>query len=512
MENNQEHKIDKIFRETFEGQEITPPLNAWMGIHTYTIGQEEKKPKVWLKYASLAMLFLLVSGFGLWYFANNQIFMRRDTLKLHSYEVVSEDINHGENNAGRVQNPASVRNAETLAPPVVSLPTQPLVRKQTLPDNISSLSKRMLTLLTLQVDWSGDQPQDDSLTNQNIELIEPVNYSTENNLEIVEPKPLILNDLINKIQKENENKIVALEEDTVDKKEVFKVDSVNYGGKFSLRHPIISLGFGMILSFWDVQRQTPLIGTIDLPNRNLKGTHIKIGIAWKINKKLRVGMRMGINSYDVNIPVISIPQPLSSSATGVIPIIKLVTVYSDQFYQAETPFGNVKLPVSKFKDFPTFTKNVLDEQRQILYNNPHRMNTISFSINSQFDILSKIRKNKGIYGYQFYGITDLVIQRQYGYSYSASDYKKFILSASSLSQPIDNILGIVNQDENHLQNASEFVFGLRTGLGFRYQFARKWDFYVEGSGQHSLNNWVKSDDIKTFQRALSLQAGINLNL
>ena len=41
MENNQEHKIDKIFRETFENQEITPPSDAWTGIHTYTIGQKE---------------------------------------------------------------------------------------------------------------------------------------------------------------------------------------------------------------------------------------------------------------------------------------------------------------------------------------------------------------------------------------------------------------------------------------------------------------------------------------
>jgi len=28
MENNQEHKIDKIFRETFENQETIPPSDA----------------------------------------------------------------------------------------------------------------------------------------------------------------------------------------------------------------------------------------------------------------------------------------------------------------------------------------------------------------------------------------------------------------------------------------------------------------------------------------------------
>ena len=58
MENNQEHKIDKIFKDALDNQSVVPPLDAWMAVHTYTIGQEESKKKVWVKYASLALLFL----------------------------------------------------------------------------------------------------------------------------------------------------------------------------------------------------------------------------------------------------------------------------------------------------------------------------------------------------------------------------------------------------------------------------------------------------------------------
>jgi hypothetical protein len=136
---------------------------------------------------------------------------------------------------------------------------------------------------------------------------------------------------------------------------------------------------------------------------------------------------------------------------------------------------------------------------------PHSMKTTSISLNSQYDLLSIQRKKGKNFSYQIYGLTDLNIQRQTNYFYDATENYSSSNGFGSFSY---NIVA----EGYHLQNASEFVFGLRAGLGFRYQFARKWDFYVEGSGQHSLNNWVKSDDIKTFQRTLSLQAGINLNL
>ena len=72
MENNKEHKIDKIFKDLLENQSFLPPVDAWTAVHTYTIGQEEAKKKVWLKYASLALLLLMLSGFGFWYFVDNQ--------------------------------------------------------------------------------------------------------------------------------------------------------------------------------------------------------------------------------------------------------------------------------------------------------------------------------------------------------------------------------------------------------------------------------------------------------
>jgi len=122
MENNQEHKIDKIFRETFENQEITPPSDAWTGIHTYTIGQKEKKPKIWLRYVSLVTLLLLISGFEMWYFVDSQVIADVNTPVSLSQEVVSGDTRSNRKtqitalqNAGRTLNPASVKTSNQLA-------------------------------------------------------------------------------------------------------------------------------------------------------------------------------------------------------------------------------------------------------------------------------------------------------------------------------------------------------------------------------------------------------------
>jgi hypothetical protein len=512
MENNQEHRIDKIFRETFENQEITPPSDAWMSIHTYTIGQEQKKPKVWLRYASLAMALLLVSGLGFWYFANNQTF---DT-------------------------------------PVAGLPTSPLVRKHTqksiLPTtgnivaNVSPPSivhKHIPTLLTPEVDWSGDQPrdetflsheevslgnpvntyyggrvinhsgksepliielEDDTTMNKNEDFVEPVCYFNNFQIENIEPKPLILKDLSDKMQKDSERKIVVLEENIIDKKEGYRVDSVVYGKGFSLKHPIITFGlFGTVWNFWDFENNG--IGTTFYPNE--RSSIVKLGIAWKVNKKVRIGFSLGTSNNNLGVPRIN-NQPNVNSLGGIY--VKLIQINSDQYYQATTPFGGVNIPIVQFNTLPYPNPYKLDSVR-LLGNGvlPHSMKTIFFAINSQFDLFSIQRKKGKHYSYQIYGLTDLNVQRQTNYFYTATE-------SYSSSNGYGSFQYNITAEGNYLQNASEFVFGLRAGLGFRYQFARKWDFYVEGSGQHSLNNWVKSDDIKTFQRTLSLQAGINLNL
>ena len=497
MENNQEHKIDKIFRETFENHEITPPSDAWTGIHTYTIGQKEKKPKIWLRYVSLATLLLLISGFGMWYFVDNQVIADVNTPVSLSQEVVSGDTRSNRKtqiaalqNVGRTLNPVSVKTSNQLVR--VSI------------DSFSSEINHLMQDLNshdalIKTSTIENKPLIivDSLSNHSNELAESLSYSTDNKLEIIEPKPLIFDNLSGEIQKKNENKIMALEENMVDKKAVFKADSVDYGSKFSLRHPIITYGFGQIWNFWDMGEYKN--NKVIFPNE--RGSNIRIGIAWKMNKKTRAGLAFESNGYNLGTAGISLP---GSSSSLEIPTIKLIR--QNQVYRSELPFGNIDIPISYFQDAPVRVPNQLDTVRRIFFS-PQSMRTMSGCINFKYDFFSKFKEKEKKYSYQIYVLSDLVIQRQTSYSFVARDF----YSGTSSLRPL-NTINVVFYDTNHLQNASEFVFGLRAGLGFRYQFARKWDFYIESSGQHSWNNWVKSDDIKTFQRALSVQAGINLNL
>jgi hypothetical protein len=521
MENSQEHKIDKIFRETFENQSFTPPTDAWMGIHTYTIGQEESKQKVWLRYASLALLFLLVSGFGLWYFVDNQV-----------VKLANDSSSHA---------------------PVAGLPTSPLVRKHTqksiLPTTgiaVTSISpsptvqRHTSTLLTPEV-VSGDTDHggtfshevlvtnndsnikdnklakkepliielvDDSLMNDEIEFAEPVCYFNQYKIEEIDSKPLILNDLTEKMQKKSEKKIVALEEKSVDKKEVYKSDSVVYGDGFSLKHPIISYGLGGTRSFWDFG------GFLGIENNGLSkknlpsyyvanGSILKISIAWKINKKLRIGVGLSANTFNLGIPYRRVNITNDTVRTD----IYLFKEFAGKSYTTFTPFGFLNIPTASFNNFPTDIPNTLDSVRTLRYPYSHSMRVTTLSISSQYNLLSKNRKKGKRYGYQIYGLVDYTIQRQTGYSYAALDEKEFL---NGLSFSPIRYKGYIFQEGNHLENSTEYTFGLRLGLGFRYQFARKWDLYLEGSGQSNFNSWIKETNLN--QRAISLQAGINLNL
>jgi hypothetical protein len=514
MENNQEHEIDKIFKKSLENQFVTPPADAWMGIHTYTIGQEKTERKIGLKYASLGVLVLLVLGFGLWYYfslnsdyeTSHRADLRISGLKTQS--KIQKSINTVDSKSDDVESKISTL---TLNKKIhKSINRHGATFRNPNSDNIFSHEPK---LLSHEVYWSGEQPRDgeNAVRVFNPDSIEKFIYSNDNlvpsksekQIESIESKPLISNDLSKKM---NEQLLEKIDDNYLEEKAIQK-DSVaeEIGGKrFSLKHPIISFGFGMLWNFWDVQRQVPLSGLVELPNRSSRGATLKFGIAWKINKKLRVGMSVGINGLDAGIPSTSIPLPVTSASAGNQPIIKLISVNSNQFYRAETPYGNVNLPISIFKDIPTFKPNELDEQKQVYYTNSHQMSTVQLSINSQYDLLFKNRKQ---YSYQLYGLLDYNIQRQIIYNYTATTQYLVWVEKQWEQKFLD-----IYSDESHLQNASELVFGLRAGLGFRYQFAKKWDFYVEGSGQHSFNNWVKSDDIKTFQKSLSLQAGINLNL
>jgi hypothetical protein len=507
MKNNQEHKIDNIFKNSLENQEIVPPVEAWMAVHTYTIGQEESKKKVWFRYVSLAIMLLFVSGLGFWYLSDYHLLINEE--KLLSHEVVSRDTDHGEKitaleNAGRVLNPASVSKPNHS----VHVFENSLNRKtngQTQDLNIQEVvaQKPIVENQALIVE--------DNLTNKKNEIVEPVNYLIDNNLEIIESKPLIMNDLINKIHKENEEKIVTLEEKTVDVKKVIKVDSVVYGNKFSLKHPIIDVSLlSSYNSSWFTTGNIPknLINS----DGNYKGSYFRFGVSWKINRKIRTGFSFTFlnNTYDL-------PNNNGLSQGGVF------TLETDKngnaYYDAKTIYGNIKLPVSEIK-FADPNKNpqngvsspfIFEAKPPIGFPNKEFYSNVSIyaksyqvSINLEYDLFSKEWIPKKNNGYQFYlkGEVNLQLVRKNGFitsfglipNYSEEKYYSYFQSLESL------------------ENKSETIFAGRVGLGVRWLIGRRIDFYGEGYGQRSLNSWVEDLSFNTYQKAIGYQFGFHFNL
>ncbi len=508
MENNQEHKIDKIFRDSLENQSFIPPVNAWMAVHTYTIGQEEKKPKVWLKYASLALLLLLISGFGLWYIIDNQIFASRDTLKLHSYEVVSEDTDHGEKNAGRVQNPASVKTTDQIFYRTKIIQTKSVKFIPTFSEKILGHSNFSETqnheikpLITEKVE--------DSSVNENIV---PISFFKDIEIKEIENKPLILNDLSDKMQKEKEEKVVVLGEKTEDKQKVYKADSVEYGNKFSLKHPIIEVN---LLSY----TQTSWTTAGDLPKNifnsdgNFENLYFRIGISWKINKKIRAGVSLSMlnNSYDLT--------KNNGSSKG--NIFNLESINGNDYYTAKTIYGNISIPVTDFK-FADAIKNPQSGVVNLTYfdakpplgfpSNEFITTGIDYfnskssqiGVNMEYDIFSKdvIPKKKN--GYQFYakGEINLQLIRNYG----------TFASFGTIKNGSDEKLYSLYRDLTFLEHKSDKILAGRLGLGARWILGRKFDFYIEAYQQRSITSWVSGLSFNTYQNTTGYQFGFHINL
>ena len=511
MENNQEHKIDRIFKKSLENQLVVPPTDAWMGIHTYTIGQEESKKKIWVKYVILASLLLIFVGFGLLYLSDNQPIIVKNDIDLKSKKLLVD--NGGKlsvktqttANAGKLSVEIHTTTIDLGKSSVKTQTTGQQFKKWQLGSSIAKLStiKRSIKNEPLIVEI-----EDDSVSYGKEEFVYPVGvYHNINlsDLKTIRPKSLILNDLYNKIHKESEEKIITLGENLDNKNTVFHSDSVDYGNRFSLRHPIITFGVGSMRSFWGFRNFLGFGSSnglrINLPTYLVaNGITVKIGTTWKVNKKLRLGLSLAINSFNLDIPRGFFANNNTSN-------IYLFKEFEGKSYTDFTPFGFINIPVSTFKNFPTTIPNTLDSVRIVQYPYSHSMRVTALSVTSQYNLLSKNRKVGKKYGYQIYGLGDLIIQRQTGYSYASLDEKEYL---DGLKTSPNSFRGYIFHEGNHLQEASEYTFGLRIGLGFRYQFARKWDFYVEGSGQETFNSWIEESNLN--QRAISIQTGINLNL
>jgi hypothetical protein len=543
MENNQEHKIDKILKHSLGNQSVTPPADAWTGILTYTIGQEETKRKIGLRYVSLALVVLLFSGFGLWWYFNlrqprlnsdyetshradsqvsglntqskieksdnpvdsksNNVDLKISTLK--SNKKIRESINRY---GATFRNPNSDNN-DLIISTIIS---NKKIHKSSNLHGATFRNPNSDNLHKLLVENS-NKDRDNENTNKilNPDSVENFTYSNDNiissnnekQIEIIEPKPLIFNDLSKRI---NKQLLAKIDEDYLEERTIQK-DSIaeEIGRKrFSLKHPIINFGVELSNTNWNIMRDTGMNNwkePLGFSSRQPLNSDysLKIGVSWRLSSRFRSGLNISYRNMNLgSYP--SLQVPYSSN-------IKYNFDYasrnsSNNNYQVRTAFGDIEIPANKLKK----PQGRTDSTSVNLWFGPHSMKVITLSLTNQYDFIKKQRKKGRKFGYQIYGLMDLSFQRQLKYSFQATN----VFLAASSTLVTDDIF--IRKEESHLQNASEFVFGLRAGLGFRYQFAKKWDFYLEGSGQHSLNNWVKSDDIKTFQRTLSLQAGINFNL
>lgn len=516
MENNQEHKIDKIFKETFENQSVTPPSETWMGIHTYTIGQEEKKPKVWVKYTSLGLLVLLFSGLGFWYYYHNQTTVGKNKLPLLSKELLVKNTKNDIENAGRVLNHDK--------PDLVN--SNPIIQNY------------LSTLLSHEVDWSGDQPRNEkssvetqTMVTENtvrvkptVEIPDSVNKNPdiinlyellventnnggndgESKIEEIEPKPLILNDLSDKIQKESERKIVSLPKNLANEKPNFDKDSVDYGNKFSLRHPIINFRLGMYNTSVSINAkgggENPFNNDVINPN-SIYGFSGIFGLAWKLNNKSRISVNFKLISYGaVNAQSKSgaaYVDPLSSTNK---PQGTFKYNSTKDIYEYLTPFGYVTQAIDpKLSTTPKdFNANLFGQ-----------FSAWQISTNYEHDFVAFRHKKGGIPAMEIYGLVGLNIQKIRKYTYFYSPFKNY--------DPKDNLITYapINKPaftQPSLENGSSIILGYNTGFGIRFQLSKRFGLNISSNYESNINSWVTGLPFTTRLSVLSVESGFFVKL
>ena len=504
MENN----IDKLLRNVLENHEEMPPSESWMHIHTEISKQNRRILTPVL--VGLFLGILLISGIGISiYYASksneNLVVSNVKTKPLFIPKNVQNSNLEGVLLAENNQVISKVLSSKILSPPL-SMSPQTTMRLSSVDTGTHSQ-----TTAESPSENSVQNVQEKPSKNDSVQYLSEINENSNLKINEIQPvellaKSYVSTDLSEKMGGALMERIDRsyLDTNLAITDSVLKETKVQ---KFSLRHPILTIGTGINLDFWSITRNNPFYSdVINLPNPNYTENLIKIGIAWRLNNRLRIGASfvyndiklIGKDGYKLNFNY-KFGRP--GSFDEMIKV-KSDNVALDKFYTSISPFGG-NINVQSFPDQIQNNETVSFVNFQV----PNSINTVSLSLNTQYTFLDKNRKNSSKLSYQIYGLTDFIIQRQIKYAYKESAIALYSIGGVGGYSSHE-----LNVENSHLQNASEFVFGLRAGVGFRYQFAKKWDFYVEGSGQHSLNNWVKSNNIKTFQRAVSLQAGINLNL
>jgi hypothetical protein len=502
MENNQEHKIDKIFKNSLENQTVIPPSDAWLAIHTYTIGQEESKKRIWFQCASLALLVLLFSGLGLWYYIENQaskeLFVNIPTtmkknkelsvktqttteLSAKTQAIERENINSSiksrmivvkmpSKNVGRVLNPDSVKTSNPIA-----LKEKPLIV----------------------------EIEEDSLINEKAEFVEPVCYFNKHNIKEIESKSLALSDLSDKIQKESERKVIALEENIIDKKQIFKVDSVVFGKRFSLKHPIINFRLGMFNSCVGInanQGDNNPFNSEAINSNSIYGFSGIIAIAWKLNKKSRISLNSKFVSYNaINAQSKSAAAYIDPLSPTNKPTGTFQYNASKDVYEYLTPFGYVTQPIDPKssatpKDFDVWFSGSITN--------------LQIGLNYEYDLIAFRNKKRGIPAMEIYALVGMNIQKIRKYRSNYALFENYDPQKNNLNY----VRNYANLTVTNLENGSPIVFGYNTGLGIRLQLSKGFGLNISGNYEANINSWVKDLPFTTRLSVLSVESGLFINL
>lgn len=483
MENNEEHTLDNFFKKSLENQDFTPPTNLWENIAAETIQKENKKIKPMIKYLFFTSGFLMISTlmfFGIKKTTFVEVNLMPKNAEILSLTSVSD-------------NPKTLLNKETIS------------RQNSLNEAQKQTSIEVPTFSkTKHTEPKSKKPiKDEMINNEGYSSVMILGQNSEKSngkLKEIKNKDLILRDLSTINREKLKNKIRPI--DTLNDED-FEEESEKKGSKFSLKHPIISFDYGLMTNNVTYKSDNYSPKTSLYPDKN-SSTALRASLAWKISEKSRMGISMGYNRYNLGEPYISLPA--WSSAIGVQTATYNVK-NGTPHYSTVMALGTVNIPASQFDGLPTIVPNKLDSTRQMVSWNNHRMTTINLAISTQNDVISLQSKKSKLLNLKIYSIVDFCFQRQISYQYSNTDMLSLLSSSSQIAEK-----GRITYESKHLENAADFIFGVRVGVGFRWQLSPVLGLHFEGTTQNSFNSWVKNQEVNTYLRNNGINVGINLSL
>lgn len=502
MENNQEHKLDNFFKKSLENQSFPPPENLWESIAAETIGKESKGINPLARYAVSSLVLLMIMGLGYLLLKDNttdEIVSKKMSSEVMSSDLVTDVVSRQPSNVNELKNHQTVGQ------------TTSNILDITENSNISKVNTKRKSNISSQASIDKQATQNSKPIVENVIITDEGNHGavllTENkilevNLSKILSKHTVFNDLSNKNQQLLKEKIRPLE---VFEEDLPEESPRKTGSKLSLKHPIVSFDYGVSSNTWKFKSENSLVYNVIYPEKS-SSTFLKANVAWNLTAKSRLGISAAYHIYNLGKPYYNIPIWSSYWAA---PSVYLNTKNGEQYYSAILPLGTVNIPAERFAEVVKLTPDTIHSVRSMLMTQDHRMTTFTLGITSQNDILNlQSKKNKHL-NLKIYGIADFTFQRQISYRYIAKDV---ISSIFWTGGTINNNEKEISYDSKHLENGSNFIFGVRVGLGLGWQFTPKLGLHLEGTTQNSFNSWVKNQEVNTYLRNNGINVGINLSL